>query len=672
MKLVGLDLETRLITDADPTPPIISLQVCEEGGKPWMVCKADKDRMPWGAYLRALMDDYDKLVIHNVGFDLRVLIREDPSLAAPIIDWIEQGRISCTYTREILLAIRRGDRAQRYHERLFNLGACAASYATVFLDKDSYWRLNYESIENLPQSEWPSDAVEYALEDVEVMPKIFRGQEDELQRLASIDGQPAVLGDERMQVGACLTFGFMEEAGISSDPAKVAKLGRTVSRKMAKDESSLIEAGYLKSKRGCRECNARDRTLKAAKRPVRGCKHRTDTGIAGNTGLVKARVLDLCLRNNLPLPLTDSAHKAGPNDPDWKYISISKDVLSDFPDDPLLAAYGDRKGEEKLLGYINGPLIQAAGQHPFRARWHFLGASTGRASCGGSELPGNLMNPPRAPGFRECFRARKGNVLAACDIVGAELRCLSQICLDNFGFSRMAEMLNSGIDQHAALGAAILGIPYDNFLSRLKDGDPDAKEARHAAKQCNFGLPGGMGIGVFQKTLRRSGLIKSESECAEYKRLWFETFPEMRMYLQRASNLADDFGPKIVITSKSNRVRGQIKYTQAANTPFQAMTADIVKCAMWMAFAFQHLKKHVHHPLHGTQTVIMLHDELIIEGSAERGHEMVLALHDVMMKALSLFTPDVKPAGDYALMTNWSKEAKLLKDENGRIIPWRP
>jgi DNA polymerase-1 len=101
----------------------------------------------------------------------------------------------------------------------------------------------------------------------------------------------------------------------------------------------------------------------------------------------------------------------------------------------------------------------------------------------------NLQNPPRAGGVRECFVPRPGFVFVAVDYDTLELRALAQVCLDLFGWSKMADRLNAGEDLHAALGARFLGIDYDAFMKLREAGDEDAKKARQNAKGFNFGRP---------------------------------------------------------------------------------------------------------------------------------------------------------------------------------------
>lgn len=84
----------------------------------------------------------------------------------------------------------------------------------------------------------------------------------------------------------------------------------------------------------------------------------------------------------------------------------------------------------------------------------------------------------------------RGTVLSSQDFKAGELVTHAQSCLWICGFSELADVLNTGKDPHADLGALLLGVSYDEFVKRKKE--PRFKDTRQAMKPPNFGFGGGM------------------------------------------------------------------------------------------------------------------------------------------------------------------------------------
>lgn len=91
-----------------------------------------------------------------------------------------------------------------------------------------------------------------------------------------------------------------------------------------------------------------------------------------------------------------------------------------------------------------------------------------------------------------------GKVFSSEDFKAGELYTHAQSCIWLVGFSDLADALLKDIDPHSALGASVLGVPYEEFIRRLKgvNGQPPEQmfvASRQAAKPFTFGKPGGMG-----------------------------------------------------------------------------------------------------------------------------------------------------------------------------------
>ncbi len=120
-------------------------------------------------------------------------------------------------------------------------------------------------------------------------------------------------------------------------------------------------------------------------------------------------------------------------------------------------------------------------------------------------------------------------MLIACDYAQLELATLAQTCIHMFGQSRMAEVINRGIDPHKYTASSMLGITVEEL-----DVRSDMKEFRQKAKAVNFGIPGGLGAA----TLARIATIQYQAPMTEEEAgKWMDvycrsTYPEIGRYRQ--------------------------------------------------------------------------------------------------------------------------------------------
>jgi DNA polymerase I-like protein with 3'-5' exonuclease and polymerase domains len=75
-------------------------------------------------------------------------------------------------------------------------------------------------------------------------------------------------------------------------------------------------------------------------------------------------------------------------------------------------------------------------------------------------------------------------------------------------------------------------------------------------------------------------------------------------------------------------------------------------------------------PLFGCRVFAFVHDEILMEAPLERAHEAAFELARIMVEAMKEWVPDVKISASPALMLAWSKDATMVKDKDGRLIPW--
>jgi len=268
---------------------------------------------------------------------------------------------------------------------------------------------------------------------------------------------------------------------------------------------------------------------------------------------------------------------------------------------------------------------------------------------------------------RECFVARPGHVLISCDYSAAELHTLAQVCLDLFGHSKLADMLNSGLDVHLAVGAQIAGIDYPEALALRKAGDKEIGEMRQLAKAANFGFPGGCGPTRFVDLAKGYGLDMSVADATELKRNWLDALPEIAEFFAYVARTEGDSGLCRVQHLRVARVRGQASYCAACNSYFQGLASDGAKSALWRVVREQHLGT-----LRGSYAVAFIHDEILLEAPEADAPEVALELQQIMVEAFNEFCPDVPTTAEPAIMRAWSKSAEPVFDAAGRLKVWTP
>lgn len=394
-------------------------------------------------------------------------------------------------------------------------------------------------------------------------------------------------------------------------------------------------------------------------------------------------------------------------------ISAGRDLLLETGVEDLVD-YAEYKEEDKLLSLFV-PLLRKGTQVPYNPMYSSLVAS-GRAAVGGG-----LHSIPQQGGVREGFVARPGHVLCSSDFAALELSTLAQTCLNWVGFSKMADTINESKNP---------GALHTLIGSRLAGREIDKKSPfRQAAKAFNFGLPGGMGTPkfVFKKREKKEGVTytpdaafdaKGEwipgtgkrywglrfcvliggsarcgttmtsqwstyehppicAACAEQvdmaKRVWFDTFPEVREYLNMVSMLTET-GPAEI--SYGGMVRGGCEYSDGANTSFQGLAARGWKLATWRLAHAMYVEDDS--PLFGSRLLLGMHDDNITELPEEVAHEAAHRQAEIMVESMRVYTPDVWVVCEPAIARRLYKQMEAVyvpdasKPGGRRLVTWEP
>ena len=212
--------------------------------------------------------------------------------------------------------------------------------------------------------------------------------------------------------------------------------------------------------------------------------------------------------------------------------------------------------------------------NPVTGRVHttygMAGAATGRLASMNPNLQNIPVRTEDGRRIRRAFVADRGHVLVSADYSQIELRLLAQLA----GIDSLAAAFRDGIDIHALTASEVFGVAIDGM-------DP---ETRRRAKAINFGII--YGISPFGLA-RQLGIPQSAAK--EYIAAYFERYPGIRAYMDRAKDYARRHGYVITWSGRrihipgindKNHAHRAFSERAAINAPLQGSAADIMKRAL--------------------------------------------------------------------------------------------
>jgi DNA polymerase-1 len=630
VRIFAWDTETWRIVPGRTAPPLVCLSYCWDGGDKGVVSASEGLAM-----LRQALTDADVILVgHNVAFDVCVACAADASLLPLFFDAYAQGRVRCTQVRELLISIADGTLETNGRPKRFSMEALCFDRFGEDLSaekKADSWRLNYHRLAGVPLEAWPKEALDYPVRDAHRTLRMFAAQTADTSLAVNADG---TLVNEGEQTAAAFCLALAGVWGMRTEPEAVAALTASFTARSHELAAILREEGIL------RESGVKD------------------------TKRVKALVEEAYASMGQEVKRTPTGG-----------VSTERAVLAKTSHRGLLAL-AESTGVEKMLGtYV--PVLEQGTRTPINPGWNVL-VATGRTSC----REPNLQNLPRKGGIRECFVPRAGWLYAAADYSTLELCALAQVCLDLFGWSHMADALRAGHDLHVRMAANILGISYEEAITRYLAGDEEVAEKRQLAKAANFGYPGGLGAEKFQAYARDSYGVHIDLDTSQdLKRTWLETWPETRPFFEHVNQQIGYRGSFTLEQVRSGRLRGDVGYCDGCNSYFQGLAADGAKAAMWRITQECYLgfgdawprDGRAPSPLFGARVVAFIHDEFLIEvrndANAGAAGDRLAA---VMVEGMARYIPDVPVKAEPVLMGRWLKGAKTTRDANGTLIPWTP
>ena len=298
---------------------------------------------------------------------------------------------------------------------------------------------------------------------------------------------------------------------------------------------------------------------------------------------------------------------------------------------PIVDHILEHRGLKKLLGTYVDALPKLINPHTGHIHTSFNQAvtATGRLSSSDPNLQNIPVRGEEGKEIRKCFIPEPGCLFFSADYSQIELRVMAHLS----GDKNMIEAFREGYDIHAATAARI----YKEDINDV------TRDQRTKAKRANFGII--YGITVFGLAER---LEISRDEAKQLIDGYFETFPQVHAYMEKAKELAREHGYAETffhrrrylpdITSHNATVRNFAE-RNAINAPIQGSAADIIKIAMvriFERFRREEIK---------SKMILQVHDELnfsVLPEEKERVEKIVL---EEMQNAYPLQVPLVADSG---------------------------
>lgn len=255
--------------------------------------------------------------------------------------------------------------------------------------------------------------------------------------------------------------------------------------------------------------------------------------------------------------------------------------------------------------------------------------ATGRLSSSDPNLQNIPVRGEDGKEIRKAFIPDEGCLFFSADYSQIELRVMAHLS----GDQQMIEAFREGRDIHAATAAKIYRKPMEEVT----------RDERNKAKRANFGII--YGITVFGLAER---LDIDRTEAKQLIDGYFETFPQVKEYMEQAKAKAREYGYAETISgrrrylpdinSHNATVRGFAE-RNAINAPIQGSAADIIKVAMiriHQRFGEARLR---------SKMILQVHDELNFSVYPEEQKEVEKIVLDEMQQAIELHVPTVADAG---------------------------
>lgn len=327
--------------------------------------------------------------------------------------------------------------------------------------------------------------------------------------------------------------------------------------------------------------------------------------------------LGTVLFEDLSLPHKKKKTKSG--------YSTSADVLESLKNaHPIIPLVLEYRTLTKLNStYVDGLLKLIGDDGKVHSIFKQTETRTGRISSTEPNMQNIPVRKELGRNMRKFFIADEGNVLLDADYSQIELRVLASVS----GDENMQNAFLSGEDIHTSTAAKVFDMPEEFVTS----------EMRRAAKAVNFGII--YGIGAFSLS---QDIGVSVAEAKKYINDYLNHYPKVKEFMDKTvydarinGYVTTVFGRRRYIPELSSSVGALLAFGKRAamNAPIQGAAADIIKIAM--VKVYQRLKAEKLN----AKLILQVHDELIIESSAEDKEKAKAILGEEMTNAVKFAVP---------------------------------
>ena len=297
--------------------------------------------------------------------------------------------------------------------------------------------------------------------------------------------------------------------------------------------------------------------------------------------------------------------------------STAADILEKLaPDHPIVADVLEYRGLTKLKStYADGLADYIGPDGRIHTSFNQTITATGRISSTEPNLQNIPMRTQLGRLIRRVFVPREGWLFTDADYSQIELRVLAHLSGDR----QLIEAYQSDADIHRITASKVFHTPFEEVTDLQ----------RRNAKAVNFGIVYGISsFGLSQD------LSITRKEAADYIEQYFQTYPDVKKFLDRQVQEAKEKGYTTTLFGRrrpvpelnsSNFMQRSFGERVAMNSPIQGTAADIIKIAMirvWEALRKEGLS---------SRLILQIHDELLIE-TKESEAERVRQILETQMK----------------------------------------
>lgn len=225
-----------------------------------------------------------------------------------------------------------------------------------------------------------------------------------------------------------------------------------------------------------------------------------------------------------------------------------------------------------------------------------IGTETGRPSSSGGA---NVLNIPKKPMYRRCFKADEGELIQTDDLAGCEPRILAHLSQDPF----LMQIFREGRDIHCEVASFLFGIPVaknEGYAHRFGlPFIPDNMRHRVPGKELNLGITYGMGVDSLYSNINAAGFTVTKEQTREMLYKYRSKLAFACGYIKECGNIASETGvirningrkrhfrlpneSKFQLGKQDPDYKRQLSaiYRAGGNHPIQSVCSDIIKESM--------------------------------------------------------------------------------------------